>query len=290
MSVEDFGKLKKNLQDIRSFKEDDTQIELQATSDIKNLGYARKQIWHVYDRSSIDFAKTFYDLFPENFRKDFDRFNDNPLTAYIKNTLTDNYYNNSYSGNDSKKFVAVEFGGPGRKLFRDFDGFFDQTIGVCYTDMGQGTEDEDFKRTDEEDNHSVLEGDILDFTKSGTYSKLSEKLNGQGVDFIISRMVGGLDHIQIKPPILLDRVIREWYSILNEGGIMLIQFENRIQEKVDAASFTSKTLVRVYNWSHEIMARFPEITIVIDQDHKTLRLNKNKGAPASLPPAKEMGL
>ena len=238
-----------------------------------NNNLARKSLlekedqWGIYDSSIRSFGATFLSSLPEEYYKD--KLNLENLESffgkYIEETL-------SKSKGETHDLTAIEFGGPGSNLFKGFNGkFFKKTIGVCLKDI----RDEDEKDYDEKHNHFLVTGDIFDVQNTKLSSSITETLGTEKVDLIISRMVGPLDYINPNPAIL-DRIIRNWYNMLNKNGLIFIQYQ--MSKK--------STGVVVEKWSTRVKEMFPEIDISITTN--TIRIHKKTGAPDKLPPATEL--
>ncbi|MBI3305677.1 hypothetical protein HYZ82_00915 [Candidatus Nomurabacteria bacterium] len=216
----------------------------------------------VSEKFDTSFGSTFFVCLPKEYKK-YTKENeedDKKFKEYIEKTLL-------------KGGTAVEFGGPGSKLFRGFsDNFFRKTVGVCLNDI----RDTDTEKKDKINNHSVLTGNILDVQNNKLLEKVTKTLDTNKVDLIISRMMGPLDFIN-KNLAILDRIIRNWYNLLNVNGLMFIQFnlhqDLRIQDLIE-------------KWSTAIKAKFPEIDIQVGNN--VLRLHKKKDSPGELPPATQL--
>ena len=114
--------------------------------------------------------------------------------------------------------IGIEFGGVGENLFRDFSGgFFQKTFGVTLVDHRPKHEKRMGLRA--YPTHQILVGDIF---ASETYKNLKSILGSMKVDFIIERMLGGMEFVPIEP-YTVSKVLQEWYQLLSNGGIMLIQ-------------------------------------------------------------------
>jgi hypothetical protein len=193
---------------------------------------------------------------------------------------------------EGDNLAAIEFGGPGSKLFASFpDKFFEKTIGVCLKDVRFPDE----KEKDNERGHEVIPGDILELMDKGdgVYKKVEESLNGRKVSLIMCRICGPLDRLQ-KHPAILDRLIRKWYSLLDQNGIIFVQITFSIKDAVLAK--------KIRRWSTAISEKFPTIEIQEKQGLSdmpenaeyqnefigALRLHKKPGAPEKLPPATQL--
>ncbi len=233
--------------------------------------------WGTYNSRLEDFGQTFDQVLPKNFKSRFtERFQD-----YIETVL-------AQSIEKAHDLVGVEFGGPGSKLFHDFSpGFFKKTLGICLKDIR--TKDEIAE--DNKNGHSVINADLLDTTQ---YNKLLtnivENLSVNKIDLIISRMEGPLGFID-KHPAILDRIVRNWYSLLRENGIMFIQYGiPEYQLPLDTHEEIQEPMApiedEVGRWSTALKNKFPNMDIQIS--NKAIRIRKNEGSPRELPPATQL--
>ncbi len=203
------------------------------------------------------FQGTFKDLIPEE-QKD--------LRSYIEHTLAKR----------KGTAVGVEFGGPGATLFEDFTpGFFAKTFGVTLHEHRRPQEIMDLET------HTVLEGDIR---VPATYRLLQEKLGGAKADLIIERLLGGWDFIQNDPK-LFGAVLRKWYSLLNEGGLLIAEgpppFETAHKEEQDFFPLLQRFADMLHDAHKDSLtvrvARSPEFRSPV------FSLERKKGAPNELP-------
>ena len=242
-----------------------------ATKPTESGGYPTKEEhWGVYDASLEAFARTFLQSLP-NWTDLVDSEKKNARSAfkdYVEETLTEK---------EKRNLTAVEFGGPGSKLFEGFTtDFFSQTLGVCLKDI----RDEHQKEQDKKLSHSVITGDILDPEKvpdNEVLIKVAETLGTNKIDLIISRLVGPLGYID-KNLAILDRIIRNWYSMLNENGLMFIQFES-----YRPLPGHNRNTTMIEKWATAISEKYPGIDIQVDG--ATLRLHKKTGSLEELPAA-----
>ncbi len=137
----------------------------------------------------------------------------------------------------------------------------------------------EIKGYDKEHGHFVIEGDVLNPEKnSSTLASVIKKLGRPRTDLIISRMEGALRNID-KHPAILDRIIRNWYRILNENGLMFIQHHYGLFVKVQYIN-------QLKRWSEFLKHKVPQIDIQLTAE--ALRLHKKAGAPAELPSAAQL--
>lgn len=241
--------------------------------------------WGYHDSSLFEIGSSFNKTLPKEYIGKITDIREAGLAfeKYIIETL---------SKNQNKERTAIEFGGPGSKFFNDFKkGFLGKTVGVCLDDIRHSDEIE----KDKSINHSVIVGDIMNITNKSLYEKLNECLKTEKVDLIISRMMGPLDKLK-KNPVLLDHIIRKWYSLLNNGGILFAQFEYfsehdpNMKTRYDAENFPEKEKEiekYVKEWVLAINNKFPN-QIEIQLGRGVIRLVKKEGAPEELPSSKEL--
>jgi hypothetical protein len=224
--------------------------------------YDREKSWAVYDSSPESFGKSFLATLPKDYLPNETRLHpNNYFTDYIKDTLS---LKNDHDLN------AVEFGGPGSRLFLGFSsGFFKQTVGICLQDV----RNEYQQAKDNLRHHSIIEGNILDVQDDKLLDNIKQKLGVEKIDLIISRMAGPLLEIN-KNGAIMDRIIRNWYEILNENGLMFVQFDYSENDIFIISPFIEK-------WVEAIKNKFPEIDIQTGDG--SLRLYKRAGSPEELP-------
>src|SRR3989344_3807417 len=108
---------------------------------------------------------------------------------------------------------------------------------------------------------------------------LRKELGLPKTNLIICRMKGPLNHIN-KDPAILDRLIRNWYKLLKENGILFVQFIFTSNLEEDP-----QLLETIKKWKERVMSEF---NIDIEVGKKSLRLHKKPGAPEELPPATQL--
>lgn len=272
----------------------DIKSDIQSNREVNELNKAKEQWWFYYDSSLEGIGSTFYKVLPEKYseifnKKIYTKIEDlgEAFKKYIEETL-------SKDGNNKR--TAIEFGGPGSKLFSEFSpGFFNQTMGVCLEDIRQDSE----VKNDTLIGHSILTGDIFDIENTrknnSLYSEIKYCFGASKVDLIISRMMGPLDEIR-KNPVILDRVIRKWYELLNKNGILFAQFEyfkehdQGMQKKYEAEidpPCERESEKYVEQWVQALKQKFPN-QIEIQLGRGVIRLVKKEGAPDELPSSKEL--
>jgi hypothetical protein len=219
--------------------------------------------WPVYDSDIFEFNRTFRSCLPHEHQNSYDNQVDRfDLQRYIESSLK------------GSNRTAVEFGGPGSALFGGFSpGFFIKTVGVTLKDWRKPDE----SSFDSANNHLVVEGNVITDIKK-TLAVLRSKLGVENTDLIISRMEGGLAK-ESKNPAILDHLIREWYKLLNENGLLFVQIDhNNDSEQI------------IQPWIKAVTQKYPSIEIQTSGPHTyyKFRLRKGPGAPKELPPAKEL--
>lgn len=228
-----------------------------------------EHFWPIYDASLENFEGTLNASLPENYETNLQV---GRLKKYIEDTLS--------SGKEKHNLTAVEFGGPGSQLFSGFtNNFFARTVGVCLKDT-RSERSGNIMEHDAEKNHYVKVGNIMDPQKSNKLlSEVIQTIGTNKTDLIISRMEGALQFID-KDLAILDRIIRNWYKILNKNGLIFVQFALSTSLSCKHRSYEVK------KWATAIKERFPEVDIQIGEG--VLRLHKKEGAPEELPPATQL--
>ncbi|MFA6520275.1 MAG: hypothetical protein WCT44_01555 [Candidatus Paceibacterota bacterium] len=222
--------------------------------------------WSAYDSPIERFASTFKEVLPP-YQKLYDSREPGlqqiaeMFRQYIEQVLQNSGHN-----------IAIELGGPGSALFRSFsEGFFNRTAGICLKDVRKTKE----KVIDEMYHHTIVAGDIFDVK---TFIRLKHTLNTQKVDLIISRIVAPLYDMRMDSAIL-DHTIRSWYKLLNENGLIFVQFEGLNE-------IPPITEPKVKAWAKALSEKCPEVEVQVGKS--SLRLHKKPGAPGELPRAKEL--
>lgn len=244
--------------------------------------------WDVYDSSLFGIGNSFFKTLSGKYTKDLSTKYQNNTEQYgeaFKNYIEDTL-------NKNQERVAVEFGGPASKFFSGFNkGFFKKTIGVCLNDIRFPEE----KEIDNKINHSILIGDILDTKNQKLFNDISEKLDNKKIDLIISRMMGPLEEIKMSPT-LLEHVIRKWFSLLSNNGILFAQFEYFLEHDSDIQKKRESEInppeiaeseIYVKKWVETIQKKYPN-EIDIGLGRGVIRITKKEGAPEELPPMKEL--
>jgi hypothetical protein len=259
----------------------------------KNFAEKKKETegnWQQYDRSLFEFGNTFQKTLPEEYVGKLDKKIFTTVKEY--GIAFKNYIEETLKKNNTNARTAIEFGGPGSNLFAGFsEGFFENTVGVCLDDVRDVHE----KRFDQTHGHSVVPGDLFDVKNEEFLKKIFQSINSEKTDLIVSRMMGPLNDLS-KHPLVLDRVIRKWYSMLNKNGIIFVQFEffkqHSPNEEVKYLEeinppFEMETEKEVKEWVDAINKKFPK-GIEIQLGRGVMRLHKTDKAPEELPSIKEL--
>lgn len=273
--------------------------------DQRNKEIANKHInegvtWDViYDSTLHNIGSSFSKVLPENYVGPINKKADASIEDFGE--VFKKYVEDTLSKNPNKIRTAIEFGGPGSKLFSGFSkNFFTRTTGVCLEDLRPVYK----KLDDESKGHSVVIADILETDAKDKFDAIKENLGTDKVDLIVSRLMGPLNSekkiqgaiILKRNPLVLDRVIRKWYSMLNDGGLLLAQFEYfdehdaYIEKKRDAEINPPPVMEieeNVKSWVNEINKRFSD-QIEIQLGRGIIRLHKKPGAPEELPRRSEL--
>lgn len=251
-----------------------------------------EEIWPYYDTNLNEFGSSFAKTLPGNYVDSIDKNYEAKISDYGE--AFTQYIIDTLSKSKNKELYAVEFGGSGSKLFGDFNKkhLFHKTAGVCLKDIHNLPTD---KMYNSYNNHSVIEGDILDLNEKPLNEKIENNLGVKKVDLIMSRLMGPLLEFK-KNPAILNRIINNWYKMLNENGLIFAQFDyfpehNRnINLKKLESYFPSKERESeefVKQWADLIQKKFPN-KIEIQLGRGILRLHKNFGAPDELPKNSEL--
>lgn len=229
--------------------------------------------WSVYDSDLPSFARTFQYVLPKQYwerRQVGDAF-----VEYVQSVL---------EPGSNTTLRAVEFGGPGRTLFGQFPpDFFAHTIGVSLPD----TQTEKSLRKDKryvpgKENHQIIRGNIFD---RSIYQQVSDALDQHQADLIISRMEGGLKFLYPWNPIAWGQLAQRWYQLLNENGLMFIQWRMEPQgerERMDIMGEPDPVGDLFDQWGASIKSAYPN-SLELQQSYGTFRLHKMPGAPVELP-------
>ena len=176
------------------------------------------------------------------------------LRNYIESTLED-------KRGDA---VGIEFGGIGVKAFSQFSqGFFRQSIGVTLADH---RESNDPDTTTQSETHKIIEGNFFD---RETYQTLNKILEGGRASLILERIGGGVDFVP-QEPYLAAHTLQQWYELLDEGGLMLIEIPRKLN-------------VLMPWWYEEVKKHKDTIDFDIATAGSVFRLRKLTNAPETLP-------
>ncbi len=191
----------------------------------------------------------------------------------------------------NRKVNCLDLGGTGNLLFRDIHAEgknpkvpilninkksaveLNKTLGVSLH-HGQDEFSEDGWK------HKNIVGDVY---SDLTFSHVEKYFKKDGVDFIISRMGAGLEFAP-ENPFKIFQAIKNYYSILNPGGSMLLQGPARHTK-----------LIRV--WANYINRNFPNLKVTVKSpthrggwdasayspDNLTILVEKDQGSPVELP-------
>ncbi|MDQ5954500.1 MAG: hypothetical protein QG583_428 [Patescibacteria group bacterium] len=239
----------------------------------------------IYDSSLDNIGNTFAHALPVELVGDLKKKTNVSIEDYGK--VFKSYVEDTLSKGNNNNLSAIEFGGSGSKLFSGFThNFFKKTLGVCLDDIRS----EDVKENDKNNNHDVIKGDIFD---KSIYLNL-KKDGFEKFDLIISRIMAPL-FVTARSPELMQKVIRQWYRMLNENGLIFAQFDVFDEHKPEVP-FRDKAKVKpvdlrlieffVMDWK---MALEKEVGNVVDiqLDRGIVRIHKKSGAPDELPILKD---
>lgn len=222
--------------------------------------------WRIYDHPTSSFAGSFEEVTPGSGSRKED--SDEKFVHYIRRTLE----------REGKDLYAIELGGPASYLFSDFPPeMFKKTVGVVLADDRR---EQAVRDSDAEANHQVVEGNIFD---RNLYQRISQETGIQKFDLIISRMLKGLRDVP-RSIGMFAFVLRRWYSMLNENGLMFIQFrefsEGVMDEKVKQI-VTDPIEDIIQDWIQKLQRAYPAIEIQMYKN--AMRIHKKEGAPKELP-------
>ncbi len=134
---------------------------------------------------------------------------------------------------------GVELGGPGSRLFFELNEggkrkIFSKSAGVTLNDLRTPG----IKSIDDRHGHKIIEGDIFaeDRDPRSAYQKVSKWLGGEKADFIVERMLMGLEKYNKQKLEFFFVNLKRWYKLLGKGGIFLAELPIP-QEDADAGFF-----------------------------------------------------
>ena len=199
----------------------------------------------------LDIGHSFWQVLPERTN----------LKDYIEGTLQER----------KGEVILVEFGGIAVELSSGFSpGFLKKSIGVVLVDHRE-PEQKGHSFREETGQHKILEGDIL---SPKFYSGILEReLRKEKVDLIIERMIGGLRFIP-DDPYILTKILKIWYKLLRERGIMFVQVNSTLRNLLTK---WSKLIKSEYKDKIELEINFNSRLFSV------FRLRKLSGAPIELP-------
>jgi len=242
----------------------------------EKAGSLSHEHWPMYDEGLASFAKEFMSVTPCSEKAEYEHdgvkiFNQEQVARlfvdYIRTTL---------KSDSNHHLTALEIGGPGLKLFGEFPPhFFEKTFGVCLADTENPIDKEK-----NDTGHEIITGDIF---SNDTYKKIKNAVGRNGLDFIISRMAGGLDETTHNP-IIWAKIAKKWYELLADGGLMFVQYRFATGDKWISNTEVAKDVREkmMKEWVRFIQDNYGE-AIEIQLGENQLRLLKKKGAPDKLP-------
>lgn len=199
-----------------------------------------------------------------------------PLPTYTLRDYLKELYKDKKDG-----IVLVEMGGPAKQLSKDVSEFLTikKSIGLTL-DIGITEADKRGKlSSNEAKGHKIITGDLF---SSKTKSQLKKELDGEKVDILIERMVGGLSTIPNDENWLYLN-LNSWYELLNENGVMFVEipfFSNYPKIREDYAEWINQ-INKTHSKTIEVQNHTSK-----EEYYKSksfLRLKKLSGAPANLP-------
>ena len=134
---------------------------------------------------------------------------------------------------------GVELGGPGSRLFFELNEggkrkIFSKSVGITLNDLRTPG----IKSIDNRQGHKIIEGDIFapDRDPKSAYQKVSKWLGAEKADFMVERMLLGLERYNTLKFEFFFVNLKRWYKLLGKGGIFLAELPVP-QEDADAALF-----------------------------------------------------
>ncbi len=246
--------------------------------------------WQQYDKPISHFGNTFGKVLPEKYVGALNSDKNSSLEAYGE--AFRQYIEDTLSASLNKHRTAIEFGGPGSNFFSGFsENFFEKTVGVCLDDIRPAYK----KEYDEEHGHSVIAGDLLDTKNKELFKQITDSIGTSKTDLIVSRLMGPLEDLS-RNPLVLDRIIRKWYSILNDNGILIAQFQlvkqhhpvvEERHKKDEYDYLFMDTQEDVENWAKKVKEKYGD-QIEVQVARGVIRIHKNPGAPEELMTSKEL--
>ncbi len=234
-----------------------------------------ENLWGTYDSPLLGEAKqyetscdaVFRDLYPSRYEN---------IKDYIQDRLA----------TKRGSAVGVEIGGPGSRIFSQFDqGFFAHSIGITLKDIRSEAQ----KKVDEVSHHEILATNII---SSQGYHTLKNRLqsDNQRVNLLLEKMHAGF-HLVPKSMQLWLATFCRWYRLLDDEAIMFIQLFEIENLKTSKQPGASKIVDRVTEWI-EKLDKVPGIKAVAKQQEDPdgaafnsllLKIEKNKEAPDDIP-------
>lgn len=175
------------------------------------------------------------------------------------------------------KAIGVDFGGVGSELFSGFSPkFFSKSVGVSLVEHRTPEELRAAQQKDGIVNHETLVGNIFD---EETYKDLAENLNSEKIDFIISRMAGGLEFVPTEP-YTVSKILETWYELLSEEGVMFVQVPIAFNNLLKA---WAEKIQKDYDKMIDMQCSLGDTNTLPSGKFSVFRLHKFKGAPEKLP-------
>jgi len=168
--------------------------------------------------------------------------------------------------------VLLEMGGPARELAESFSKNFLKKSAGCTLKKGLSKE----MKHKKVHNHTIIIGDMF---LQKTKEKIDKWLDGDKVDILIERMQAGLDLIP-RNGVWIWKQFNDWYKMVNEGGIMLIQTYS-----TPFSSCRSDLLVPddVFEQWGKVVSQNKSLEFKSDVFNQHFLLRKLPGAPERLP-------
>jgi len=269
---------------IEKIKFGDIKADIKENIKVNELNRYSESDWAHHDSSLWVIGSSFYKVLPEKYVGELNKKIYTKVEEYGE--AYKKYIEDTFSLKSDKERTAIEFGGPGSKLFSGFTkGLFKKTVGVCLDDVRSSS----IEKTDDLAGHSVVIGDITDTTNKDLFQEIYDKLGTEKVDLIISRMQAPLDELK-RNPAILNRIIRKWYKLLDDNGILFAQYEYLPEHNPDMEQKYNAEInpprkkeaeKNVELWADAIKLKYPN-EIEIQLGRGVIRLVKKDNAPAEL--------
>lgn len=171
------------------------------------------------------------------------------------------------------RVVLLEMGGPARNLASTFsDGFLKKSAG-CTLRKGLSRDIKNEKPF----SHKIIIGDMF---LTETKQKIKKWLDGDKVDILIERMMGGLYTLPQGNPFWFWKQLNDWYTLLSEEGIMFVQSYMR-----SVGSDTKNLLVsnEIFDRWKELVSKNKSLVFQSDEYNQFFYIKKLIGSPKRLP-------